>query len=373
MTKTVDKIPVNKTLKQTVFSLLLSLMVLPLGAAQTIAERPTPELLRIGALLYERGECFSSRYLFQQVLEREPDNLDALSGKGKALVCEGEFGEGITTLEGVTATAPERAEAFVDLANAYLDQYESGPEIYRARLQDALEVLREAETKGASSAAVSNLRGVVLYRQDKLVAARAALLKATEQEPEVADYHNSLGLVQLELGDTEAAVATLRRAVSLEPDSATARNQLGSAYLLLGRCEDAVFELEQATTLAPDQAAVNFNLGRARFECSEFEAARGSFEKVVALEPTAFAPAYTYLARLELEARDFDRAVTQAAKATLFLKDAEAYYWLGEAYRARGGTASDGSPDSSKAQEAFERALEQDATYAPAREALQTP
>ena len=342
-------------------------------ATSAIAERSTPELLRIGALLYERRECFSSRYLFQQVLEREPDNLDALSGKGQALVCEGEFSEGISALEEVTAAAPRRAEAFVELANAYLEQYESGPEIYEGRLQNALDVLREAETKGASSAAVSNLRGVVLYRQDKLVAARAALLKATEQEPEVADYHHNLGLVQLELGDTEAAVATLRRAVSLEPDSATARNQLGSAYLLLGRCEDAVFELEQATTLAPDQAAVHFNLGRAQFECNEFEAARSSFEKVVALEPTAFAPAYTYLARLELEARNFDRAVTQAAKAALLRPDAEAYYWLGEAYRERSGTASDGSPDSDKAREAFERALEFDATYAPAREALQTP
>ena len=63
----------------------------------------------------------------------------------------------------------------------------------------------------------------------------------------------------------------------------------------------------------------------------------------MALEPTTFAPAYTYLARLELEAQSFDRAVTQAAKGALLLDDAEAYYWLGEAYRARGGTASDGS------------------------------
>ena len=245
---------------------LLLLGMMQAGLAQTdatppIAERPTPELLRIGALLYERGDCFSSRYLFQQVLEREPENLDALSGKGRALVCEGAFDEGISALEEVTQAAPGRAEAFVELADAYRKQYESAPETYEARLQDSLSILEQAEAKGADGAAVSNLRGVIFYRQGDLSAARDALLKATEREGEVADYHRNLGLVQLGLGDNEAAVATLRRAVSLEPDSATARNQLGSAYLLLNRCEDAAFELEQAVTLAPRQSRSPFQLG----------------------------------------------------------------------------------------------------------------
>lgn len=353
--------------------LLLPLSSLLLGATQTIAERSTPELLRIGRALYDRGECFSSRYLFQQVLEREPNNLDALAGRGQALVCEGSFDEGISALERVTQAAPQRAEAFVQLANAYLEQYESDAETYESRLQDALGVLEQAETEGASSAAVSNLRGVVLYRQGDLNAARDALLEATELRGDVAKYHRDLGLIYVQLGDLEAAVRTLQRAVTLEPDSALARNQLGSAYLLQGRCDAAVFELVQAATLAPNEAAVNFNLGRARFECNDFGAARSSFEKVVALEPTTFALAYTYLARIELEAKNFDSAVTQAAKGALLLDDAETYYWLGEAYKARGGTASDGLPDSDKAQEAFERALALDAAYKPARDALQTP
>lgn len=347
--------------------------MLPLGVTQTLAERSVPELLRMGQVLYERENCIDARYLFQQVLEREPTNVTALSGKGQALVCEGSFGEGVGALERVTQAAPRRAEVLVKLANAYLEQYESDPESYEGRLEDALAVLEQAEAKGADSAAVSNLRGVVLYRQGDLNAARDALTRAAEQESEVADYHRNLGLVYLELGDTEAAVETLQRAVTLEPDSATARNQLGSAYLLLGRCDNAVFELEQAATLAPDEAAVNFNLGRARFECNDFEAARSSFEKVVALEPTTFAPAYTYLARLELEAQNFDDAVTQAGKGALLLDDAESYYWLGKAHEARGGTASDGLPDSDKAQQAFERALELNAAYRPAQDALQTP
>lgn len=356
-------------------ALFLSLLcLLPLGAAQEIADRSTPELLRFGKALYERGECFSSRYLFQQVLEREPENITALSGKGQALVCEGSFDEGIGALEKVTERAPQQAEAFVQLASAYLRQYETDTEAYQGRLQDALNVLGRAEAAGADEAAVSNLRGVILYRQGELEAARNALLQATKLRGDVAKYHLDLGLVYVQLRDLEAAVKTLQRAVTLEPDSALARNQLGSAYLLQNRCDAAVFELEQAVTLAPNEAETNLNLGISLFDCENFEEARPYFEKVVALEPTAYAPAYTYLARIDLAANDFDGAVTQATKGALLPPaNAEAYYWLGQAYEARGETASDGTPDGDKARVAFERALELDASYRLARDALNTP
>ena len=349
---------------------LLSLFFLSFGVAQEIAERSTPELLRYGRALYERGECFSSRYLFQQVLEREPQNREALSGKGRALICEGSFDEGISALKQVAGLAPDTAGVYTQLAEAYLAQYQRDPDTHEGRLQDALDALEQADAQGASSAAVMNLRGVVYYRQGELERARDALEGAARQAPKVADYQRNLGLVYVQLGATEAAITTLRRAVSLEPDNALGHNQLGQAYLLSERCDDAIFELEQAATLAPNEAAVNLNLGIANFDCENYEAARPYFEKVVALEPTAFAPAYTYLARIDLETQDFDGAVTQATKGALLPPaNAEAYYWLGQAYAARGDAASDKS-DSDKAEDAYRRALELDPLYVPAQDAL---
>lgn len=342
------------------------------AGAQKIADRPTAELLRFGRTLYQRGDCFSSRYLYQTVLEREPGNVTALSGKGQALICEGSVEEGVTTLEQAAQMAPEQGQTYVQLASAYLEQFESDPENHAARLGQALTALEQAQAAGADGGAVLNLRGVVLYRQGKLPEARDVLAEATQLVADKADYHLDLGRVELELGQTEEAVATLRRAVSLEPDSALGHNQLGTAYLLLGRCDDAVFELEQAVTLAPDAAEVNFNVARASFDCNKMTEARSYFEKVVALEPTAFPPAYTYLARIDLAASDFDAAVTQATKGALLPPtNAEAYYWLGQTYEAR-GAQSEGAADTDKAASAYERALELDAAFAPAREALGT-
>ena len=244
-------------------------------------------------------------------------------------------------------------------------------------MDDALAALDRAEENGPS-AATANLRGVVYYRRGDLGTARDALERAVTLNGDVADYHRNLGLVYVQQNNIPEAIRTLRRAVALEPDDALGRNQLGQAYLLAGRCDDAVFELEQALTLAPNEAAVNLNLGVAQFECENYEAARPLFEKVVALEPTLFPPAYTYLARLDLEAGNFDDAVTQATKGTLLLsKNAEAYYWLGEAYAARGdlaaGEADGNNADHAKAEEAYRRALELDASYRPAQDALGTP
>lgn len=353
------------------------LLLLPFGGAQELTERSTDELLRYGEVLYRQGNCLSSRFLYQQVLEREAENVEALLGKGQALVCEGSFGEGIETLQRVVSTEPTRAaDAYVRLASAYIEQYDSAPQSYAARLDEALTALGQAEAAeaqtGAQNAEVYNLRGVVYYRQNDLQSARDALLRSVELDDSVADSHENLGLVYLELGNYDAAVRTLRRAVTLNPDSAAARNQLGTSYLLLGRCDDAVFELEQAVSLAPEQVAANLNLGRAMFDCGEVAASRPFFEKVVTLEPTAFPPAYTYLARIELEGENYSAAVTQATKGALLphANAAEAYYWLGQAYEARNQTASDGTPDLDKAREAYERALQIDESFSPAREAL---
>lgn len=350
------------------------LLLLPLGSAQELTERSTDELLRYGEVLYTQGNCLSSRFLYQQVLEREADNLDALLGKGRALICEGAFDEGIETFQEVLEAAPRRADVYVQLANAYVEQYRSAPQTYGERLGEALAMLEQAEEAGFQGAELLNLRGMILYRQGDLSAARDALLQATELDGSVADYHENLGLTYIGLGDYEAAVQTLRRAVTLNPDSAAARNQLGTSYLLLGRCDDALFELEQAVSLAPNQLETNFNMGRALFDCGQIRAARPFFERAVELDVTALPPVYTYLARIDLEEGDYDSAVTQATKGALFLQSnaaaAEAYYWLGQAYEARGEVAEDGVADADKAREAYERALQLDSSFTPAREAL---
>lgn len=355
--------------------LLVSLLCLGLlnsASAQEIAERSTPELLRYGKVLFDQGECFSARYLYQQVLERDPENIEALSGKGQALVCEGTFAEGITALEKAVSLAPNAAALRLALARAHIAMYEndpSHPSRALARALDAVAAAGSAKTpKG--QAQLDNLRGVIYYRQSKLPEAKTALTQAVKRDPRNADYLRSLGLVLLQLGDGKNALHTFREAVQLEPDNALGHNQLGQTYLLQGDCDNAVYELSQALTLEPDVTAVNYNLARAQFDCKLLGKAKIAFEKVIALEPTAFPSAYTYLARISIAGKNYDDAVTQATKGALLPPaSAEAYYWLGQAYGAR-SSGVDASNDTDKAKEAYNRALEIQPQYQQAQQAL---
>src|SRR5918999_4282516 len=69
---------------------------------------------------------------------------------------------------------------------------------------------REATTRPASraadgSASRANLRGVRLFAQENLAAAREQFQRATELAPRNAEYHNNYGWVLFRLGEVEAA------------------------------------------------------------------------------------------------------------------------------------------------------------------------
>lgn len=60
------------------------------------------------------------------------------------------------------------------------------------------------------------------------------LQRACEEEPDVAETHEALGVFLLERGDLSGAVLALSRALLLAPDAASVHEALASAYLELG-------------------------------------------------------------------------------------------------------------------------------------------
>ena len=83
----------------------------------------------------------------------------------------------------------------------------------------------------------------------------------------MASYHDTLGLVYLELARPDLAIPELQKAVEIDPKSADARFHLGTAYAETGRWEDAVTSYRKALALptlgVPD--FVHQNLGLALY------------------------------------------------------------------------------------------------------------
>ena len=345
---------------------LISLLLLATSFAQETGDLSTEELLQQGDFYYARGDCLTSQYLFQRALEKEPTNAAAMLGKGQALVCQGALDLGIEEYQSVLDTHPDELSAYVRLADAYREQYQSDPERYASRLSDALALLERAEETGESNAALSNMRGVLLYEQGNIDGARTALENAVQLEGDNASYQADLGAVYRSAGELEEALSAFKRAVVLQPESASFRNDLGAVYFTLERCDDAEFELRQAVEINENLLEANFNLARTLFDCEQVSESVPYFQKVIDIDAVSLPPAYTYLARAYIQQSQLDKAVTEATKGALLPPaNAEAYYWLGQAYEIRGG-----ADDLAKAKDAYERALEIDPDFASAREAL---
>lgn len=354
--------------------LLALLLSLSLAYAQDAPARSAADFVSDGALNLKRGQCSYAQYYFQEALKLEPDNTEAMLGKGKALICQRAFELGIEEFKKVLERDPESVAARVQLARAYQEQFVSDASRFTDRLDEALSVLQGAERLAPNDPEVYNTKGVVLFLKGDMEGARTALERAVSQmdsseltAEDQAAIQINLGKTYRELGMLDQALQAFKRAVSLNPSSASAHNNVGDIYYRLGDCEQAIYELSQATSLNPNLLDAAANLAISLFECGQVEASLPKFEAAIAIPGSInLPPLYTYVSRVYTQLGRYDDAVRRAQQGALLPpSSADAYYYLGQAYQARGGAG-----DAANARDAYQKALELDPTYAPAREAL---
>ena len=177
--------------------------------------------------------------------------------------------------------------------------------------------------------------------------------------------HINLGKTYRQLGQLQEAETAFKRAVTLDPASAQAHNELGDTYFRLENCEDAEFELTQGDESGPQQPLRGGKPRHRAFECGDVAGSVPRLQQAITLGGVNLPPLYTYLARAYLQQGRAADAVTEAQKGALLPPvTAEGFYWLGQAYEARGEAG-----DAARAADAYGRALEIDPEYGPARDA----
>lgn len=340
------------------------------GLAQTDPPSP-PELVREGELYFARGDCQLAQYIFQEALKLEPSNPEALLGRGRALVCQGALDLGIESYQQLLELEPNNVGALVQLANAYRMRYLSAPGRNAASLGEALSTVERAERLEPGNARVLNTKGVIYYQLGDYQAAQQALEQAaaaadgTLSQRDLSRIQVNLGRAYRELAQPQLALTAFRRAVVLDPANFEAHNYLGESYAREGpeRCDDAIYELSQAANLNPSDLSSVANLAITLFECEQPQAAVPRLEQALSIDGVSIPALYTYLARVYIQQGRYQEAVQEAQKGALLPPtNAEALYWLGQAYQAAG--------DPSSAIDAYERALELDPEHTSSRQAL---
>jgi tetratricopeptide (TPR) repeat protein len=184
--------------------------------------------------------------------------------------------------------------------------------VQQKRFDDALTMLKQAETADPTEGSIDFLRAIVLEEaqqptQQVRAAYEAAIRKyeaVLQRQPgdaenkgilerlkqlQGAETGPVLNLVAEAVGaaaklDYTTAISLARQAIQLSPDNAAAHQVLGSALSFSGRPDEGLIALQTAQKLSPNTASVYFDLGATYNRLSKFADAAASFRRGLELQ-----------------------------------------------------------------------------------------
>ncbi len=299
--------------------------------------RPDSWLIRtrLGSELLKAKEVEAARSLFDQLLEREPDEARAWFGRGTLRLLAGELAEAIAPLERAVRLNHDLVKAWNNLAYAYgaLDKHRDSERSARSgrlaerRLDNAInthlhkghklgrEGRHEAAEKEFQAALLLdphrgvlwNKVGTARFEQHDYESAVLYFAEAAYLDPDSAQVHKNLASAQKSAGQLRAALQSFGRAAALDAEDSAARNELGFLALHFGMVEEAKEAFEQSLAILPQNPMIHLSLGQVHERLEDYEKAEKSYRAAIALRKGQ-AENHLALGNLYLRQRRLDEA-----------------------------------------------------------------
>jgi tetratricopeptide (TPR) repeat protein len=229
-----------------------------------------------GLLAHQVGRPDIAAEAIGRAVRLRPDHIEALTNLGVVLKAQGKLAEAVACYERAVRLRPDHAEAHNNLGVALQAQ---------GKLDDAQACFEQALRLRPDYADAHHNQAFIFMARGRPAEAVASYRQLVRLRPEDPQGHHKLAMALVALRRLEEAVVSLREVVRLVPDQADVHHSLGLVLVELGRPEAAVSHLRQAVRLRPDQADVHHSLGLALIERGELEAAVASFQEALRLRP----------------------------------------------------------------------------------------
>ncbi len=219
-------------------------------------------------------------------------------------------------------------------ARAYLAQYELTQQ--REWAEKAIAASRLATVEGSQEAGAYETLGRVQLLLGEPLAATRELERAVASQPNSVEARFALGAALDQLGRDTEAEAAYRRAVELQPGWWGTHHHLGVFLLMQGKVEEALPSLREAIRLSPDNTRAIGNLGIAYQQLGRYEEAVAEYQRSIAIRPTATALSNLgtcefVLGRYAQATDTFRRAVAmQTDNGVLWRNLGDALRWTGD-------------------------------------------
>ncbi len=203
--------------------------------------------IALGHLYQATGRHDEAVLAYQQALQHDPPNVDALTGIGRTFLRMNRTDEAEESLRSATDIHPGNASAYNTLG---MFLYQTG------RFAEAVEQYQYVVSLDPENARGFGNLGTAHMMMNNFAAAAPAFQKAIDLQPTKPAYSN-LGLMHYYLGNFDAAIENHRHAVELQPGDHLARSNLGDALWVAGRKDEALHQFGEAEKLARRALEVN--------------------------------------------------------------------------------------------------------------------
>src|ERR1051326_9152766 len=220
--------------------------------------------------LHRQGKHDPALQRYVGILQREPNNADALYYVAVLAMQGGQIDEGIKVIRRALEVGHPQARLLNLLGQAHLRQNQDA---------DALAAFGEAIATDGNFADAYGNRGALLAEMKRPAEALADFDLALTLRPDnAADLCNRAGVLA-DLGRLDEALAGFDRALLLMPQLAPAFYNRAEVKMRLGRHADALADYDRAIALYPNMAGAHSNRGLTLKAMGRLADARSSLRK----------------------------------------------------------------------------------------------
>ena len=177
--------------------------------------------VRLASLYVSIQKAQEAIAVLGQILESEPNNVDANYWLGIAYQELDNFEQAERHLRKTIEFAPEREEVYNALGYLFAE--------YGTNLDEAVALIQQALEKSPENGAYLDSLGWAYFKQGKLYQAAQQLERAVQHMPDSAEIQDHLGDVYFEQGHREKALAAWQKAIELEPENTVIQEKLKRA------------------------------------------------------------------------------------------------------------------------------------------------
>jgi putative PEP-CTERM system TPR-repeat lipoprotein len=321
--------------------------------------------------------------LTEEVLAREPTQVEALGLKGALAASQGDLEAGVQAYQKALAAEPRNVtirSALVELllrrgelqraADQVVELERIGPKHPSTLYYKALITAEQGDLAGARDLALNILKsapdhvparilaGALEYRLKAYAQAEQHLRQALNQAPQHPGARQLLAAVYLATGEADRAQELLQPLLAQQPSTPRVLALAGEVHLAQGELAKAAEYYEKAAALDKDNPALRTRLGALHLRAGEADEALQELQAAAAMDAVGY-QADLGLVMIHVARNQLDQAL--AAADALERKQPDnpvSHNTKGAVYLAKGDLAT--------ARKSFEQALKLNPTFLPA-------